>query len=259
MKCSNENSLIFYSLFSIILHFFLSRNWSYNLSSKWFEYIIIHILVYYAECYSSKDRHMILATPMIFTFNGFIVGFIQSTIRRAKQNLLEWRQLPPTKAMENRSGAKWRMTIAEAGSVGRIKHNFSVMVRGVGFSTLIISSTSQSRPCPLLARPPPASLTPRSRVFSLYLSVARYRYTTLAPGNTFPCIFLGHSPRAALSPSALPLPSSACASTVCSPPYNFRRSPGQLSLRLALFIYLSLPRFFALLCRALITNFSPLS
>lgn len=38
------------------------------------------------------------------------------------------------------------MTIAEAGPVGRIKRNFSVMVRGVGFSTLIISSASQSRP-----------------------------------------------------------------------------------------------------------------
>lgn len=107
------------------------------------------------------------------------------------------------------------MTIAEAGSVGGIKHNFSVMVRGVGFSTLIISSTSQSRPL----SHPPASLSPRARAF---LSIFRFRYRyTLAPGNTFPCIFLGHSPRR--DPFTLLSCFSSvvrpCASTVCSLPY----------------------------------------
>lgn len=97
------------------------------------------------------------------------------------------------------------MTIAEAGPVGRIKHNFSVMVRGVGFSTLIISSASQSRP---LSRPP-APLSARARAF---LSIFRFRYRyALAPGNTFPCIFLGHSHPLLLLFSR--------ASTVCFLPY----------------------------------------
>lgn len=98
------------------------------------------------------------------------------------------------------------MTIAEAGLVGRIKHNFSVMVRRVGFSTLIISSASQSRP---LSRPP-APLSARA-----FLSIFRFRYRyALAPGNTFPCIFLGHSLLALLTPppsrfSSTELPPSA--------------------------------------------------
>lgn len=147
------------------------------------------------------------------------------------------------------------MTIAEAGSVGRIKHNFSVMVRGVGFSTLIISSTSQSRPP---SRPPPASLSPRSRI-SLYLSVPRYRYTTLAPGNTFPCIFLGHSPRSR-SPFTLRshFPLQPCdpvlPPSVLHPTQQLSSSPPILSLSISLF-----RAFSPLLCRALITNFSLLS
>lgn len=93
------------------------------------------------------------------------------------------------------------MTIAEAGTVGRIKHNFSVMVRGVGFSTLIISSASQSRP---LSRPP-APLSARG-----FLSIFRFRYRyALAPGNTFPCIFLGHSTLSPSRFSSAELPPSA--------------------------------------------------
>jgi len=58
------------------------------------------------------------------------------------------------------------MTIAEAGPAGRIKHNFSVTVRGVGFSTLMISSAPQSRP---LSHP--GLLLPRAR-FSLSFGFA---------------------------------------------------------------------------------------
>lgn len=136
--------------------------------------------------------------------------------------------------------------------MGRIKHNFSVMVRGLGFSALIISSTSQSRP---LSRPPAASsLSPRSRV-SLYLSVSlppvyprSWEYISMH----FPGLLASRSPftlRSRVSSAVRP-----CASTVCFLPYNFR--PRQSSLRPALFICLSFPRFFAFLSRALITNFS---
>lgn len=115
----------------------------------------------------SDDRRMILTNP-IFIFN---IGFYHRLYTKHYVGLSKTPRMTGSsrlsEAAENRSGAKWRMTIAEAGSVGGIKHNFSVMVRGVGFSTLIISSTSQSRP---LSRPP-ASLSPRSRV-SLYLSVS---------------------------------------------------------------------------------------
>lgn len=134
------------------------------------------------------------------------------------------------------------MTIAEAGP-GRIKHNFSVMVRGVGFSTLIISSASQSRP---LSRPP-APLSARA-----FLSIFRFRYRyALAPGNTFPCIFLGHSSPLFSGFSSAELPPSAF--------YPIRQlsSPSPiLSPSRSLSHLLSFPRFFYLLSRALITNFS---
>jgi len=130
------------------------------------------------------------------------------------------------------------MTIAEAGPVGRIKHNFSVMVRGVGFSTLIISSASQSRP---LSRPP-APLAARA-----FLSIFRFRYRyALAPGNTFPCIFLGHSLPSRFSSAALPLSAFYPIRQLSSP------SP-ILSLPFSPSLFL---RFFYLLSRALITNFS---
>lgn len=130
------------------------------------------------------------------------------------------------------------MTIAEAGLVGRIKHNFLVMVRGVGFSTLIISSASQSRP---LSRPP-ALLSAR---VSLHLSVSlpvrprSWEYISMH----FPEPLAPHSPLPAPSfspPATLQQSFHRLLSTLSD---NFRR-PRQSSLRLVSFLSVPLSPLF---------------
>lgn len=126
------------------------------------------------------------------------------------------------------------MTIAEAGPVGRIKHNFSVMVRGVGFSTLIISSASQSRP---LSRPP-APLSARAFLhLSLPVHPRSWEYISMHfPGPLAPHNSPLPSPPASLQPSFHRL-----LSTLSD---NFRR-PRQSSLYLySLFRRLSLSPLF---------------
>lgn len=140
------------------------------------------------------------------------------------------------------------MTIAEAGPVGRIKHNFSVMVRGVGFSTLIISSASQSRP---LSRLP----FPRAR-FSPSFGFATGTPSLL--GIHFHAF--SWATRPPLLPPSLPLFCPLLFSrafTVCFLPYptTFVALANPLSVSLSfspsLFLW-----FFYFLSRALITNFS---
>lgn len=127
------------------------------------------------------------------------------------------------------------MTIAEAGPVGRIKHNFSVMVRGVGFSTLIISSASQSRPLSRL-------LFPRAR------SSPSFGFATGTPS------LLGIHFHAFSWATRPPLPPARSSSAELPPsafyPIRQLSSPSPI-LSPSLFLC-----FFYLLSRALITNFS---
>jgi len=138
------------------------------------------------------------------------------------------------------------MTIAEAGPAGRIKHNFSVTVRGVGFSTLMISSAPQSRP---LSHP--GLLLPRAR-FSLSFGFA----TPSLLGIHFHAFSWATRPLVLSFPyCSSPAPLQSRSFTVC-PIF-----PLSLALSLSLSLSLSLCafllfRFFILLSRALITNFS---
>lgn len=151
------------------------------------------------------------------------------------------------------------MTIAEAGPVGRIKHNFSVMVRAASaFQLLIISSAS--RPLSPFSFVFP-SFCARAHV-SLYLSVSRFRYTLALLGIHFHAFSWATLPSRILSSPPVLLASPQSRATL-----RFHRLlPTRqlssdlslllsLSLCLASFFHLSHSLIFSSFSRALITNF----